>query len=167
MDKREEKQSKVVQIGIIADLYQKAKQRNMLGGIIISYLITFIAYVIFPAGIFWFGDFQMALGVAIGTRFSLKNLKEDQSPLKYGIITALGGSILTAISMSVFDWIIFSFDPTIEYSLGIILFSYLLEALIIGLVLGMILGLYFRSKYRDKVKQSKQNLDDLYESLKN
>ena len=162
MDKREEKQSKVVQIGIIADLYQKAKQRNMLGGIIISYLITFIAYVIFPSGIFSFGDFQMMIGVAMGTRFALKNLKDFQNPLQLGIITALGGTILSAVSMSLFDWTIFLF----VYSLGIILFSHLLEALIIGLCLGIILGLYFRAKHPNNTEKGNQKLDELYKSLK-
>ena len=134
----------------------------MLGGIIISYLITFIAYVIFPSGIFWFGDLQMVIGVAIGTRFALKNLKDFQSPLQLGIITALGGTILSAVSMSLFDWIIFSF----VYSLGIILFSYLLEALIIGLCLGIILGLYFRAKHPNNTEKGNQKLDELYKSLK-
>lgn len=156
----------MVQIGTIADLYQKTKQWNILGGIIFSDLITFISYLIFPAGFFYFGDFQMVLGVAIGTRFALKNLKEFQSPLKLGIIVALGGAILSAISISFFDWIIFAFDSTLEYSLFYIMFFYLLEALIIGLALGMILGLYFRSKHPKRVDKNNDKLDELYESLK-
>jgi hypothetical protein len=156
---------RVLKIGIIADLYKKAIKWNILGGIIFSDLIAFIAYVIFPAGIFFFGDFQMVLGVAIGTRFALKHIKEFQSPIKLGIIAAVGGSILTAVSMIVFDWTIFSFDTTLSYNFLNIFFLYLLEALIIGLSLGIIIGLYYRSKSTN-INKSKENLDELLESLK-
>lgn len=152
----------MIQIGIIANTYEKAKQRNVLGGIVISDLIAFIAYVIFFSGFFWFGDFQMVLGVAIGTRFALKHMKEFQSPLKLGLTVALGGSILSAVSMFIFTWVIYFFNP----ALLDFFFLYILEALIIGLFLGIILGLYYRSKYNNDVNKGKHKYDELFDSLK-
>lgn len=107
----------------------------------------------------------MVLGVAIGTYFALKNMKEYQAALKTGLITALGGSILAAISLSVFDWAVFSFVFPTSFS-NIFLF-YFLEAMIIGLSIGLIGGLYFRMK-RPKRLISNDDLDDdiFYESLK-
>ncbi len=153
-------------MGTIANLYNKAKQENILAGIIISDLIAFISYVIFPAGIIFYGDFQMIIGVIIGTRFALKNLKTFQSPLKYGILAALGGTILSAISMSIYDWTIFSLGTGIENSLLYIILFYLLEALIIGLFIGLVQGLYYRSKYPQKENKNNETLNELYESLK-
>jgi hypothetical protein len=150
-------------MGVIANFYQKAQKENVLTGIIISDLIAFIAYVIFPAGIIFFGDFQMVLGVVIGTYFALKNLKEGQTTLKYGMIVAIGGSLLTAFSMYFFDWTIYVIAaipfPTI------IIFSYILEALIIGLAIGVIEGLLIKTKPRKSLIED--GLDDaFFESLK-
>jgi len=152
-------------VSFIADLYQTAKKWNVLAGIIISDLITFIAYMIYSGGIFRLGDIQMVLGVAIGAYFALKNMKEYQTALKTGLITALGGSILAAISLSVFDWAIFSFVFPISF-LDIFIY-YFLEAVIIGLSIGLIEGLYFRMK-KPKRLISDDDLDDdiFYESLK-
>jgi hypothetical protein len=153
-------------MGTIANLYNKAKQWNILAGIIISDLIALIAFVIFPSGIILLGDLQMGIGVIIGTRFALKNLKQNQTPLKYGIIASLGGALLSATSLSVFEWTISLISVIIRNLLFSIIFSFVLEALIIGFFIGMIEGLYFRSKHPKKVNQNNKKLDELYESLK-
>lgn len=151
-------------MGFISNLYQKAQKQNILAGIIISDIIAFIAYVIFPYGFAFFGDVQMVIGVLIGTYFALKHLKKDQTPLKYGMIVALGGSILTAISIYVFLWTIYLIAATF-FPLDIITF-FILEALIIGLVIGLIEGLYFKNKL-SKTNIIKNDTDDaFYESLK-
>jgi hypothetical protein len=98
------------------------------------------------------------------TYFALTHLKEHQTPLKFGIIVALGGSLLSAISMSIFDWTIFSF--AIEINVLSIFLFYFLEALIIGLAIGLIEGLYFRRKLSKKIIINDDIDDAFYESLK-
>ena len=94
----------MIDIPLITDLYQKAREKNVLAGLIIIDLIAFISYMIFPAGIFYLGDLQMSIGCIIGTIFALKNIKSNQSFLLYGAIVSLGGTILTAISCIAILW---------------------------------------------------------------
>lgn len=151
----------------IARLYEKAKEMNILAGAIISDLIAFIAYAIFYSGLIFFGDIQMVLGVAIGTYFALKNLKEDQAPLSTGLFTALLGSLLSAISMMMYDLTAFylilrliSFETLLKE-----IFFYLVEALIIGFAIGLIEGLYFKRKKPKFIRQDDID-EEFYESLR-
>ncbi|MEJ2250581.1 MAG: hypothetical protein P8Y97_13130 [Candidatus Lokiarchaeota archaeon] len=50
----------------------------------------------------------MVIGVLIGTYFALKNIKEHQTPIKYGMIVALGSTIISGISLSFFDLTVYS-----------------------------------------------------------
>ncbi len=149
----------------IINLYKKAKEKNIIAGIILIDLIAFISYLIFYSGIFYFGDLQMIIGCAIGTRFALKNAKPNQSLLKYGLIVGLGGAIITAISYSFFDWMAFSTTQGFSFVLlMMILGSFLIEALIIGLLIGGIISGYYY--YTGKFSSEKTLIDDeFYESL--
>jgi small basic protein len=106
----------------------------------------------------------MVLGVSIGTYFTLKNIKEYQTPLSYGMIAALGGSFLTATSMYFFDWTVYLFAAKPFPSF--IIFFYILEALIIGLIIGIIEGLYFKMRQPIKTIHNHGVDDAFYESLK-
>lgn len=142
----------------IASLYQTARERNILAGIIIIDLISFISYIIFPTGIIYFGDFQLIIGCIIGTRFALRNIKSDQSFIIYGVIVGLGGSILTGISFTMYDWVVYySNNPSMVL---ISLEFYLIEAIIIGLLLGFILGAYYNYKniYRNELSTKDEKL---------
>jgi tetrahydromethanopterin S-methyltransferase subunit D len=101
--------------------------------------------MIFPSGIFYFGDLQLIIGCIVGIRFTLKYNKQKHSFLVKGIITGICGSILTAVSYSVFDWVVYA---GMAFILGLIILEfYLIEAIIIGLILGGIIGWYFNYKY--------------------
>ena len=118
-------------------------------------IIAFLSYIIFPSGILFFGDFQMIIGCIVGTRFTLKNTKPNQSFIIYGLLVALGGSILAGISYTMFDWVYFlgvtSTDP---FTLLITFEYYLIEAIIIGLLFGTIISYYYNRKNKTDIKTS-------------
>ncbi len=124
---------------------------------IIIDLISFISYIIFPSGIVYFGDLQMIIGCIVGIRFSIKNIKQNHSFFAQSIITGLGGSILTGISFTMFDWVYFSLTSLM---LLISFEFYLIEAIIIGLALGFILGAYYnyKSNIRDELSSKDEKL---------
>ncbi|MBY8984941.1 MAG: hypothetical protein KGD65_07740 [Candidatus Lokiarchaeota archaeon] len=150
----------------IANLYKSAKEKNILAGLIIIDLIAFISYMIFPAGIIYLGDLQMIIGCIIGVRFSLKNTKSDQVYIKHGVIVGLGGAILSAFSMSIFDWIIFSgiYGSSPSF-FTVVIGLFLIEALIVGLIIGLIVGGYYSYKNKIPIEKS-SNEKEFYESLK-
>ncbi len=152
-------------IPFIANLYQNAKEKNILAGVVIIDLISFISYIIFSAGFFYLGDLQMVIGCIVGTYFSLKNIKSNQSFIKHGIMVSLGGTILSAISMSFFDWIIFwQITGFSLFSFLVIFGLFSIEALIIGLIIGGILGGYYHHTNKKGIETSPKE-DEFYESL--
>ncbi|MEJ2279248.1 MAG: hypothetical protein P8Y70_16130 [Candidatus Lokiarchaeota archaeon] len=58
----------------------------------------------------------MVIGVLIGTYFALKNIKEHQTPIKYGMIVALGSTIISGISLSFFDLTVYSSSIPLSYN---------------------------------------------------
>ena len=117
-----------------------ARDKNILSGLLLIDVIAFISYLIFPAGLIYFGDIQMSIGCLIGTRFALKNIKPNQSYLNIGLVVGLCGSVLTGISFSLFDWTVFSSSLLLKL---IIFELYLLEAIIVGILFGGIFGGYY------------------------
>lgn len=114
---------------------------------------------------FHFGDIQMIIGCTVGTRFTLKNIKTNQSFFIQGIIVGLGGSLLTGISYTMFDWIVFSGILRFSLFMYLLIFElYFIEAIIIGLALGCIVGGYYN--YRSKTQIESSSVDKkFYESL--
>lgn len=126
-----------------------ARERNMYSGLIIVDIIAFISYIIFPAGLIYFGDIQMIIGCIIGTRFAIKNIKPNQAFLSLGIVVGLCGCVLTGISYSLFDWLVYSSS----LFLNLIIFElYLVEAIIIGLVFGGLISGYYLYNEKKLVK---------------
>ncbi|TFG21977.1 MAG: hypothetical protein EU533_04800 [Promethearchaeota archaeon] len=150
---------------IISNLYDKAKERNILSGIVISDLIAFFAYLIFPSGFAFFGDFHMIIGTGIGVYFGLSHKKEMQSYIKTGLIVGLLGALFSGISIAFFEWTIYiiriSFSLT---SLLLFLGVFIIEAIIIGIPIGGILGLYFKSKGKTVPRTNKRE-EEFYRSL--
>ena len=108
----------------------------------------------------------MFIGCIIGVRFSLKNIKSDQLYIKHGIIVGLGGAILSAFSMSIFDWIIFSGIEEFSPSFFIVIIGFfLIEALIVGLIIGLIFGVYYSYKNKTSPEKSSKE-EEFYKSLK-
>jgi len=133
--------------------------------LIIIDLIAFISYIIFPSGIVYFGDIQMILGCIVGIRFTLKNIKPNQSFFIQGIIVGLGGSILTGISLTIFDWVVFL--ENLRFSLIMLLITfelYFIEAIIIGLALGSLVGGYFNYKSNIHIESSSKD-EEFLDSL--
>ena len=153
----------MIAIPFIAKLYQYAKENNILAGMIIIDLIAFIAYLIFPSGIFFFGDLQMLIGALFGVYFSLSHKKQNQSDIILGLTVGICGTILTAISYSLFEWMIYTQDSPMPLFLNISIF--ILEAIIIGLGIGILLGLLFRRKKRG-ILVDKETDERFFESLK-
>jgi hypothetical protein len=155
----------VINIPFIANLYKNAKYHNILAGIITIDLIAFISYVIFPSGLFYFGDLQMLIGCIIGIRFSLKHIKPSQFYLTHGIIIGLFGALFSAFSMMIFDLITFvDINESSLADLIVYIGLFLIEGLIVGLITGLIVGGYFNHKYKEKVEQSSAE-EEFYKSL--
>jgi hypothetical protein len=139
----------------IAELYQKAKEKSFLTGIILIDLISFISFVIFPSGLLYSGDVQMIIGCIIGTRFTLKNIHNPKSYGSYGVVVSLTGTILTSISYLVF--VLVALFGTLLFNIFTVLIIfelYLVEAIIIGLPLGLIIGGYYSLKYPSYEEES-------------
>ena len=150
---------------IIAQIYEKAKEKNIISGIIIGDLITFIAYVIFPSGLVFVGDFQMIIGVLIGVFFGLSNKKKPQSEIRLGLMIGILGALFAAFSLSMFEWILYTIFQ--GFSSGALLFFFsffMIEALVIGFPLGFLSGFYFYRKNRRIILKSKID-EDFYRSL--
>lgn len=155
----------MIKIPFITNLYQKARDKNVLAGLVIIDLIAFISYMIFPAGIFYLGDLQMTIGCIIGTIFALKNIRSNQSFLIYGVIVGLGGTILTAISCSIFDWITLSAIEGFNLSYFLIILGFFfIEAIIIGLLIGGIIGSYYYFTHKTSIETSIKE-EEFYKSL--
>ncbi len=118
-------------------------------------LIAFICYIIFPSGILFFGDLQTIIGCMIGTRFTLKNIKPNQSFFMHGILVGLGGSVLAGISYTMFDWVYFlGITRASPFAVLMTFESYLIEAIIIGLLFGSIISYYYNRKNKINIKNS-------------
>jgi len=155
----------VIIIPFIADLYQRAQERNILAGIIIIDVIAFVSYIIFPSGVVYFGDVQMIFGCIVGIRFTLKNIKINQSSFTCGIIVGLGGLILTGISFTMFDWVyFFGLEISSPVMLLLIFELYFIEAIIIGIGMGSIIGWYYKRKGNILSKPTSKE-DEFLESL--
>ncbi|MFX1571540.1 MAG: hypothetical protein ACFFB0_02245 [Promethearchaeota archaeon] len=150
-------------IPFIANLYQYAKENNLLAGMIITDLIAFIAFLIFPAGIFFSGDLQMIIGSLLGVYFSLSHKKQGQSEIVTGLTVGITGTIFTAISLSFFEWMIYAQNSPISLFFVIIIFF--IEAIVIGLAVGILLGFLFARKKRGIIVD-KETDEKFFESLK-
>jgi len=149
----------------IANFYDKAKEKNIFSGIIIVDLITFISYIIFPFGLFFYGDFHMILGVLLGVYFGLSNKKKHQLEIKLGLVIGFIGALLAAISMTMFEWVSFTVSQGLSINAFLFYFSiFIIEAVMIGLAVGILLGLYFRRKNRRIILEDEID-EDFYKSL--
>jgi hypothetical protein len=142
----------------IADFYKYAKENSIIFGIIFSNVITFMTYIIsFGISVVFFGDIHIFIGTAIGLYFALKYKNPEQSPLLYGILGGVVSSILSAFTLTLFQWA-YIFMIIIE-----VFFIYLIPAIIIGPILGIIFGIYF---WRKEAGKDEETDSEFWESLK-
>lgn len=155
-------------IPFIANLYRKAKENNVLSGIIIFDVIAFLSYIINPISFFYAGDIDLIFGGIVALLFALKNRKEHQNALKTGVYIGFFGAILSAFSISVFEWIFFILIVGFSFTYFLsVLITFLLIAIPVGLVLGLIIGyIYYRKNQKSsKIKSSSKYTDDYLEDL--
>ncbi|MHA1477273.1 MAG: hypothetical protein ACTSPU_03650 [Promethearchaeota archaeon] len=155
-------------IPFIANLYSKAKENNVLSGIIIFDIIAFLSYVINPISFFYAGDIDLIFGGIVALLFALKNRKEHQNALKTGVYIGFFGGILSAVSISIFEWIFFIVIVGFSFTYFLsVLVTFLLITIPIGLVLGLLIGyIYYRkgeksSKSKSRSKYTDEYLEDL------
>ena len=152
-------------IPFIANLYSKAKENNVLSGVIIFDIIAFLSYVVNPISFFYAGDIDLIFGGIVALIFALKNRKEHQNALKTGVYIGFFGGILSAVSISVFEWIFFivivGFSFVVFWSL---LITFLLIAIFIGLILGFIIGYIYHRK-ASKSKSNSKYTDEYLENM--
>ncbi|HDZ17643.1 hypothetical protein LCGC14_0820990 [marine sediment metagenome] len=149
----------------ISNFYDKVKEKNIFSGVVLVDIITFVSYIIFPFGLFFYGDFHMILGVLFGVYFGLSNKKERQIEFKLGLLIGFVGAILAAISMTMFEWVSF----TVSQGFSLMAFSFflsvfLIEGLVIGLSVGFVCGFYFYRKNKRIFFESKID-EEFYKSL--
>ena len=148
-----------------ANLYEQAKANNIISGIIIFDLITFLAYILNPVSIIYPGDIDMIFGAIVGLTFSLKNRKINQKSINIGLLVGILGAILSAFSFTIFrlvlELIIFG---SILISFFIFYLSNLILALVIGSIFGGLIGYYY-SKKNEEIKSRSSIDDDFFEDL--
>jgi hypothetical protein len=145
-------------------VYESAKKRNLLAGIIISDVIAFICFAIVPYGIINPGDFQMVIGCIIGTRFALKYQKDKKYIILLSIVIALIGAFLAAISFGIMDLMILLIHGAVSIFF-VIFIQYLLMATLVGVLVGIFLGIYYFIKSEKPIKEPIID-EEFYESLK-
>jgi predicted membrane protein len=142
----------------IAEFFDYIKKHNIIFGIFITDVIVFISYLVsFGARFYFMGDIQFLVGNLIGVYFALRFRKPHQSPLKYGLLVGIIGSLISIITLTLFQW---------SYALKIsieILIAFLIPGIIIGTLMGFIIGYIF--KLRSKKKEPLAS-DDFFDKLK-
>ena len=154
-------------IPFIANLYSKAKENNVLSGIIIFDIIAFLSYVINPFVLFYDGDIDLIFGGIVALLFALKNRNELQTAFKTALIVGLIGAILSAVSISVFEWIFYIIYVEFDFiRLWSLIITFLIIAILVGLVLSLLIGFIY---YRKDIKQKKPKSNSKYidEKLEN
>jgi predicted membrane protein len=133
----------VASIPFIYDLYQKAKDKNIIAGIIIFDIISFLSFLINPICFFHPGDIDLFFGAIVGILFALKARKSFQHPVKLGFLVGILGAILSAISISFYEFFAFLLQ---NYEINFILFILIINfvfAGIIGSIIGGLVGIYY------------------------
>jgi hypothetical protein len=147
-------------------------QYNVLSGIILFPIGTLISYIVTLRGYFYFpGDIQFVIGAFVGTIFSLSFKREEQSPIKIGIVVGLIGGALSVLVLAFFNWIY----SIILFEFNVVVFLYAvsrmgIQGLVIGVLIGLLMGVWYwrRDLVKKTEKKSGEKLvdDDFFEKLK-
>ena len=144
-------------------------EKNLNTGISIFVLITFVAYLstfYYYQGYAVYADLQFLFGAILGVVFTLKYRKPEQSILKYGIFTGIGGGFLSSVFISLYITVptFIITGPNIIYYL--LLLGYLsLSGIVIGVITGALLGAYYMYKEIKGEDEETGIDDDLYKDL--
>ena len=145
----------------ILNLSQYFRERNVKLGLIFIVITTFVVYLTtfnFFAGYFLFADFQFMIGVIVGEIYALRNQTPDQSILKCGLIIGVGGGVISAFIIAIWNtlinmWSFFDFF----FFLGYVLIT----GVAVGLLIGAIISSYFMYKEaKGENDEDKKYIDD-------
>jgi hypothetical protein len=154
------------------NLSEFIKYQPVFRGIIISAVITFIAYLIISIasilvgfvlfrGFFLFADVQFAIGNVVGIIYFIRTRQPDQSFLKYCVMIGIVGGVLSALFISVYQWILLlSVELFFLY-----LVSGLISGVFVGLLVGVIISVYAMYKEVKAESPEKKEVDDFLEDL--
>ena len=146
----------MIPIPAIASFYSKAKEHNIISGIILFDIITFLSYIINPISIIYPGDLDLIFGGVVGLLFALKNRKNNQSVMIQSFYVGFLGACLSALSISMLELIFFIVFVYSIITLLSFLITFISMAFIFGLVLSLLLGYIYYRKDRN-LRQSKSN----------
>jgi hypothetical protein len=154
-------------------LSEEAKYQNVIRGVIISGVATFIAYLVtsiisFIVGYFIYTgfillfDLQFLIGTIFGVIYFIKTRRTDQSILAYGVIVGVCGGILAAFFIGIYQWIIL-LDPAyfIQYFLG----SLITGALGCFLIAVIICVLYMYREVKKETREEEYDKEDFFKDL--
>ena len=151
----------------MSNLTDYFKEKNLNTGISIFVLVTFVAYILtafyYPEffGFVVYADFQFLIGAILGGVFTLKYRKPEQSILKYGIFTGIGGGFLSSVFISLYITVpvFIVAGPNIIFYfawLGYISIS----GIVIGAITGAFLGAYYMYKDQKGEYEEEEGIDD-------
>ncbi|KKL78880.1 hypothetical protein LCGC14_2020440 [marine sediment metagenome] len=147
-------------------------EKNLNTGISIFVLVTFIFYILtnffYPeySGFYGYADIQFLFGAILGGIFTLKYRKPEQSILKYGIFTGLGGGFMSSVFISLYITVpvfIMTGPNIIFYLLWLVYIS--LSGIVIGVITGALLGAYYMYKEMRGENEEEGIDDDFYKHL--
>jgi hypothetical protein len=159
----------VIPIPAIANFYSKAKEHNIISGIILFDIITFLSYIINPISIIYPGDLDLIFGGVVSLLFALKNRKDNQNVMQLSFYVGFLGACLSALSISVFELIFFIVFVYSIITLLSFLITFVSMAFIFGLILSLLLGYIYYRKDRNlsQSKSSTKYTDEYLEDLLN
>ncbi len=164
----------------ISHISDYAKENNLKIGIIVFVFLTFFSYTIIRLIYYFFGileyllgyftyvDYQFLIGAIGGVIYTTKYRKEEQSITKINVIMVLIGGLISALSTTLVDAILYINTVTVEF----FFYSFLersIYGLIIGFVVAMIIGARFMYKeFKEEEKKEKKEEpygDEFFEDL--
>ncbi len=134
------------------DFLSYVNEKNLVFGIIITSVITFIGFVIYPSlAILTWADIYLIIGLIISEIFVFKARKESQQFIKTGVLVGLGGGGFSSLFISIYWWILYS--NNLGYNI-INFFLILSQTIIFYLLYGIIIGYLFGTIYMRKEPRS-------------
>ena len=148
---------------------ENAREKNVESGIILVALCSLIIYIstsFFYFGFIFWADYQILIGTIIGVRFTFKNQKPEQATLKYGVLTGIGGGGLSALFISIYEWILISVIQGIDLWVLFFIFLYILiSGGVIGLIIGALMSTFYMYKEVKRPEEDKHIDEEFFKDL--
>ena len=153
----------------MSNLTDYFKENNLNTGITIFVSITFVAYIstiLYYPGYFLYADLQFLFGAILGGIFTLKYRKPEQSILKYGIFTGIGGGFLSSVFITLYQAVFIFVGSGVNIGYFLIILGFVsLSGIVIGVIAGALLGAYYMYKDMRGENEEEGIDDDFYKEL--